>query len=357
LGDGTTTQRLTPVQVSGLASVTAIAAGVDHSLALKSNGTVVGWGSASAFNVPAGLAGVVAIATSASDSLALKSDGTVTAWGVNYDGQANFPPGMAGVKAIAGGAGHSVILQQALSDFATRAVAAAGTRKNYIIRNTGSQPLHVAGVSVLGGDAGDFTVDTAGMLSTLAAGNGTTGFSVVFSPTATGFRSTTLRVLSDDASEPVFEVRLTGTGAIPATPREAWRLTHFGTAANAGNASDGSDPNHNGISNLLEYVLGGDPSGNSSGILPTFETDGNGQILFRFTRNPALTDVILTVQASANLDGAWVDLARSTNGQNFIALQSSVTVEEVSSGNVQDVTVMESSAPATRFLRLHATSP
>ena len=35
LGDGSTTTRLTPVQVSGLGGVTAIAAGLDHSLALK----------------------------------------------------------------------------------------------------------------------------------------------------------------------------------------------------------------------------------------------------------------------------------------------------------------------------------
>ena len=40
LGDGTTISRLTPVQVSGLTGVTAIAAGYWYSLALKSDGTV-----------------------------------------------------------------------------------------------------------------------------------------------------------------------------------------------------------------------------------------------------------------------------------------------------------------------------
>jgi alpha-tubulin suppressor-like RCC1 family protein len=48
LGDGTTTERTTPVQVlqlqSQLQNVVSIAAGQDFSVALKSDGTVWGWG-------------------------------------------------------------------------------------------------------------------------------------------------------------------------------------------------------------------------------------------------------------------------------------------------------------------------
>jgi alpha-tubulin suppressor-like RCC1 family protein len=66
-----------------LTGVVAIAAGGAHSLALKSDGTVVAWGSnfSGQMRVPSGLSGVVAIAAGDAHSLALKSDGTVVAWG------------------------------------------------------------------------------------------------------------------------------------------------------------------------------------------------------------------------------------------------------------------------------------
>jgi subtilisin family serine protease len=44
LGDGTTTDRTTPVQVSDLSGVTDVAGGRGHSLALKDDGTVWAWG-------------------------------------------------------------------------------------------------------------------------------------------------------------------------------------------------------------------------------------------------------------------------------------------------------------------------
>src|SRR6185503_1855341 len=44
LGDGTTTERRTPVQVLGLTGVSAISGAERHSLALRSDGTVWAWG-------------------------------------------------------------------------------------------------------------------------------------------------------------------------------------------------------------------------------------------------------------------------------------------------------------------------
>ena len=98
--------------------MTAIAAGTDHSLALKGDGTVVAWGCGARTDygqcsVPSGLSGVTAIAASQGHSLALKGDGTVVAWGCGARtrlGQCSVPNGLSGVTSIAAGPFHSLAL-------------------------------------------------------------------------------------------------------------------------------------------------------------------------------------------------------------------------------------------------------
>ncbi len=101
LGDGTTTDRSNPVTVPGLTGVIAVAAGIYHSLALKSDGTLLAWGKNWAGQVGNGSktdqhtpvtvmnagSNIVAIAAGDAHSLALKSDGTLLAWGNNDSGQ------------------------------------------------------------------------------------------------------------------------------------------------------------------------------------------------------------------------------------------------------------------------------
>jgi hypothetical protein len=92
-----------PMVVNGqpLTNVVAIAGGDGTQLALKRDGTVVGWGITSDGPPPSGLSNVVAIAATGHQSLALKQDGTVVAWGANYAHQLSVPAGLSNVVAIA----------------------------------------------------------------------------------------------------------------------------------------------------------------------------------------------------------------------------------------------------------------
>ena len=101
------------VPVDAQNGVVAISAGFIHTVALKSEGRVITWGSIEATNVPpAALSGVMAIAAGHYHTLALKSDGSVIAWGLNNHGQTNVPmAALTSGTAIAAGTEHSVALK------------------------------------------------------------------------------------------------------------------------------------------------------------------------------------------------------------------------------------------------------
>jgi alpha-tubulin suppressor-like RCC1 family protein len=86
--------RTTPGRVANLADIVAVAAGADHGLALKNDGTVWSWGRNSVGQLGDGtatqraapvqvlnLTGVIAIAAGGDTSLAVKDDGSVWTWG------------------------------------------------------------------------------------------------------------------------------------------------------------------------------------------------------------------------------------------------------------------------------------
>ncbi len=100
------------LQPTNLGNVTAIAAGVWHTLALRKDGTVIAWGNHlyGQTDIPAGLSNVIAIAAGNNHCLALKSDGTLVAWGEYGYGQGGVPAGLSNVVAIAAGSYHNLAL-------------------------------------------------------------------------------------------------------------------------------------------------------------------------------------------------------------------------------------------------------
>lgn len=108
-GDNSSGQTNVPV---GLSNVVSVAAGSLQSLALRADGTVIGWGDASASTPPEGLSNVVAIAAGDRQNLALKTDGTVVAWGSPYYPiLTNVPAGLSNVVAIGCGDDHNLVLK------------------------------------------------------------------------------------------------------------------------------------------------------------------------------------------------------------------------------------------------------
>ena len=109
-----------------LTNIISIAAGYQHSLALQSDGTVLGWGFNNCGQATGSsdgtngfvringvvLSNVVAISAGFLHSLALKSDGTVVAWGSSAYGETTVPEGLSNIVAVSAGWYHSLALKK-----------------------------------------------------------------------------------------------------------------------------------------------------------------------------------------------------------------------------------------------------
>lgn len=109
----------------------------------------------------------------------------------------------------------SAVLSNGVSgiNFGSLATGIKGTAKTLTIRNDGVADLSGLSVSVAGAHGSDFLI-TQPTATTLANGASTT-ITVIFKATATGARTATLLIASNDADDNPFEISLTGTGTKP----------------------------------------------------------------------------------------------------------------------------------------------
>lgn len=210
LGDGTTTQRETPVQITALSNVISISAGRWHSLAVTTGGNVWAWGrnnygqlgftcDAEVYPTPievtdASIVNVTAVAAGDTFSLALKDDQTLWRWtgGVEFNPYATNPydpPTFSqinsGVLAVSVGDEHQLELKTdgtvyarganregelgigttgssgsgTVSGLADAVAVAAGGFHSLAIRNDGGQFTVVAWGNNTFGQLGDGTTD------------------------------------------------------------------------------------------------------------------------------------------------------------------------------------------------------
>jgi alpha-tubulin suppressor-like RCC1 family protein len=252
LGDGTTTQRTTPVQVSGLSGVIAIAGGGQYwTLALKSDGTVWAWGyngngqfgngttASSSVAVRQGtIYDVVGIAAGTYHSVALKADGTVWDWGANGYGQLGN-----------GTTGTSYVPVQAIGVSSAIAIA-AGQYHTLAVKSDGT--VMAWGYNA-NGQLGDGTITNR---STPVAVSGLTGVTSI----AAGNHS--IATARNNGVNLIWAWGLNNSGQLgdeTSVERHVPVLTHGAT-----------DSDQDGLSDWKEISLGSDPTNpdtNGDGIL------------------------------------------------------------------------------------------
>ena len=259
LGDGSGITRTAPVAVSTAGAlvgktVTAIASGAAHGLALCSDGTIAAWGAAGRcgttvggggdqlvpvrVELPAGTAGssVAAITAGAEHSHARLKDGRIFSWGENSRGQA----------------GDGTWTPEPLPVFLPGQPVASFTALS-----RGPSAFHVLAI-VPGASAGR-------------------------SATSAGER---------------------GQGTIT-DHEQRWWLEHFGAdgGGSAGEERDLADPDHDGVPNLIEYALGRNPQQADAGLVPQWHREGHEMVL-RFTAPEGVSGLRYGVIVADRLDGA-----------------------------------------------------
>ena len=102
------------------------------------------------------------------------------------------------------------------TDFGGVDIAGSAVTNTFAITNSGLISLTLAGGApvTLAGHIGDFTLDTAGLSASVAAGSSTT-FRLIFDPATAGIRTGVVSIASDDADQNPFTFAVQGTGLKP----------------------------------------------------------------------------------------------------------------------------------------------
>lgn len=137
------------------------------------------------------------------------------------------------------------------------------------------------------------------------------------------------------------------------SPIDAWRLSHFGATANSGNGANAHDFDGDGLSNLLEYGLGTDPTtANVSPAAQIEEIAGERYLQIEWTRPENRTDIITIGEISSDLTAmSW------SSHENDVITTINAAADGFETITIRDSMPMQ--AHERRFLRarIQSTSP
>jgi hypothetical protein len=181
---------------------------------------------------------------------------------------------------------------------------------------------------------------------TLAQGASATNLFVTPIPDNVAEGDRTVTVALQPSANYQFSTLSNATLLLKDRPVDAWRVANFSTAelTDPGFSGDLADPDHDGLSNLMEYALGLPPKTFSTNALTV--SVQSGSLTLSYPRAKAATDVTLAVDWSPDLK-AWYA------GTGWLQ-----PVDVVDQGATQLITVQATTpvnASLSGFLRLRAT--
>jgi PKD repeat protein len=205
------------------------------------------------------------------------------------------------------------------------------------------------------------TSNSSALVSWLAGQVGTNGQKYVFltiRPDVSEIPANAYAILNTgDATtnKPMLILTLHTPGGVNPPPLDDWRMKHFGTTSNTGEAADGANPMGDGIPNLVKYALGLSPTNSYAGspYAPYSQQQAPQGFTYTFTYDPASGDVTLLVEATDDLlSGIWTDID-PLNAGNQVSVQNDTPAAGLKTITIKD---NQTNAPH-RFMRLKATNP
>jgi uncharacterized delta-60 repeat protein len=184
-------------------------------------------------------------------------------------------------------------------DFGPVVAGQSQTRTVYL---SNPSPADLEGLKVVRGTAGtpsEFNV-VSEIPATLATGE-SVPLTLVLTPSSPGKKTAALEIQSNDPDESPFTLSLTGRQA---TATDLWRQTHFGSMDETGIAADQSDPDADGIPNLVEFALGSHPK-ESTPTPGTLVRNGSTLEFTYWRSKAALGQIAFVREFSQSLAEGW----------------------------------------------------